>query len=98
MAGLDSFLLACGMTEESPGPKETYADGTIRDMAAGNTVSATIASAYGCFWLSFAVILIPGFQVAEAYTNPAHYTQANGFFMLVRPHPTMASCASTSDS
>ncbi|KAL2214653.1 hypothetical protein CC79DRAFT_1328545 [Sarocladium strictum] len=52
------------------------------DMAAGNTVSATIASAYGCFWMSFAVILIPGFGVAEAYSNPAHYSQANGFFML----------------
>ena len=52
-------------------------------MAAGNTVSATIASAYGCFWMSFAVILIPGFRVADAYTSVAEYNHANGFFMLV---------------
>ncbi|KAH8179851.1 hypothetical protein LIA77_01370 [Sarocladium implicatum] len=52
------------------------------DMASGKTVSATISSAYGCFWMSFAVILIPGFGVREAYNNDADYYKANGFFML----------------
>lgn len=52
-------------------------------MASGKTVSATISSAYGCFWMSFAVILIPGFGVREAYDNDGDYYNANGFFMLV---------------
>jgi succinate-acetate transporter protein len=52
------------------------------DMAVGNTVSATIAVSYGCFWMSFAVILIPAFGVEAAYSNPAEYNHGMGFFLL----------------
>ncbi|OAL48730.1 hypothetical protein IQ07DRAFT_513163 [Pyrenochaeta sp. DS3sAY3a] len=52
------------------------------DMAAGKTASATIAATYGCFWLSFAVILIPGFGVQDAYPSLAEYNHGMGCFML----------------
>jgi uncharacterized protein len=52
-------------------------------MAAGNTVSATISSTYGCFWLSFAIILIPGFHVRDAYSTQEEYNHAIGLFMMV---------------
>ncbi|RKO85163.1 GPR1/FUN34/yaaH family-domain-containing protein [Blyttiomyces helicus] len=35
----------------------------------GNTFEATAFSSYGGFWISFAVILIPGFGVVDAYTS-----------------------------
>ncbi|KAI9157937.1 hypothetical protein HJFPF1_05922 [Paramyrothecium foliicola] len=52
------------------------------DMAVGNTVGATIAASYGCFWISFAIILIPGFGIEAAYPNPAEFNHGLGFFML----------------
>jgi succinate-acetate transporter protein len=55
-------------------------------MAVGNTVSATIATSYGCFWISFAIILIPGFGIAEAYPTAAEFNHGLGFFMLVQLH------------
>lgn len=57
-------------------------------MAAGKTASATIATTYGCFWLSFAVILIPGFGVQDAYPSLAEYNHGMGCFMLVSTQST----------
>ncbi|KIM20402.1 hypothetical protein M408DRAFT_308141 [Serendipita vermifera MAFF 305830] len=39
------------------------------EFAVGNTFGATALSSYGGFWLSYAVILIPGFNVAAGYNG-----------------------------
>ncbi|CAG8636885.1 12252_t:CDS:2 [Acaulospora morrowiae] len=39
------------------------------EFRAGNTFGATVFSSYGGFWLSFGVILIPGFNVLSAYSS-----------------------------
>lgn len=58
---------------------------TCRDIANGNTVSATIACSYGCFWVSYAISLIPSFHVRDAYPSDADYNHANGLFLMVGP-------------
>ncbi|KAF2153675.1 hypothetical protein K461DRAFT_276710 [Myriangium duriaei CBS 260.36] len=52
------------------------------DMASGNTVAATISASYGCFWLSFAIMLIPGFGISQAYPTTAELNHAIGFFII----------------
>ncbi|KAF5231692.1 hypothetical protein FANTH_13298 [Fusarium anthophilum] len=52
------------------------------DIANGNTVSATIACSYGCFWISFAISMIPSFNVRDAYPSLADYNHANGLFLM----------------
>ncbi|WZH45305.1 GPR1/FUN34/yaaH family-domain-containing protein [Fusarium acuminatum] len=52
------------------------------DIANGNTVSATIACSYGCFWISYAISLIPSFHVRDAYPSVADYNHANGLFLM----------------
>jgi succinate-acetate transporter protein len=39
------------------------------EMAIGNTFGATALSSYGGFWLSFAIVLTPGFDIVASYTN-----------------------------
>ncbi|HET9921399.1 MAG TPA: acetate uptake transporter [Ktedonobacteraceae bacterium] len=41
------------------------------EFRAGNTFGATAFTSYGAFWLSFAVIFIPGFGVLAAFTGKA---------------------------
>ncbi|CAG8640261.1 12864_t:CDS:2 [Ambispora gerdemannii] len=48
----------------------------------GNTLSATICSSYGGFWLSYATILIPGFNITAAYASQSELNQALGIFQL----------------
>lgn len=57
-------------------------------MAAGKTISATIATTYGCFWISFSIILIPAFGIQDAYENVAEYNHGMGCFMLVSTSPS----------
>ncbi|CEF78456.1 unnamed protein product [Fusarium graminearum] len=52
------------------------------DIANGNTVSATIACSYGCFWISYAISLIPSFHVRDAYPSDGDYNHANGLFLM----------------
>jgi len=54
------------------------------EMAVGNTFGATALSSYGGFWLSFAVILTPGFDIVsqlEADGGGA-FMNSFGFFLL----------------
>lgn len=54
------------------------------EMAVGNTFGATALSSYGGFWVSFAVILTPGFDIAsqlEAVSAGA-FINSFGFFLL----------------
>ncbi|KAF9098105.1 hypothetical protein BGX29_007781 [Mortierella sp. GBA35] len=50
----------------------------------GNNFGATAFTSYGAFWLSYAVILIPGFGVVAGYSNAPDHTLDNalGIFLL----------------
>lgn len=54
-----------------------------REMAVGNTFGATVLSSYGCFWLGFAVILDPRYQISDAYPDKAELNHGIGFMLLV---------------
>lgn len=72
--------------------------GIYRDIANGNTVSATIACSYGCFWISYAISLIPSFHVRDAYPSDGDYNHANGLFLMVGPPPATANSHQDSPS
>ncbi|KAF8324285.1 Gpr1 family protein [Cantharellus anzutake] len=42
------------------------------EFACGNTFGATAFSSYGAFWISYALIFIPGTGILEAYAEPKH--------------------------
>ncbi len=53
------------------------------EFRAGNTFGATAFTSYGAFWLSFAVIFIPGFGILAAITkNMATFHAVIGLFLL----------------
>jgi len=53
------------------------------EFAVGNTFGATALSSYGGFWLSYAVILIPGFNVGAGYaTDDAEFHTAISFYLF----------------
>lgn len=52
------------------------------EFAAGNTFGALAFSSYGAFWISFACIFIPFFNVAGAYTNPDELFAALGHYLI----------------
>ncbi|KAI0466167.1 gpr fun34 family protein [Xylaria cf. heliscus] len=53
------------------------------EMAVGNTFGATALSSYGGFWISYAIILTPAFNVLGAYSEspPADTASVLGFFL-----------------
>eukprot|EP00249_Psilotum_nudum_P029017 c39129_g1_i1 orf=193-843(-) len=50
----------------------------------GNTFGGTVFTSYGAFWLSFAVIYIPGFGILEPYltTAPEAFHSATAIYFL----------------
>ncbi|KAG6550245.1 hypothetical protein Mapa_008205 [Marchantia paleacea] len=55
------------------------------EFSSGNTFGATAFSSYGAFWLSFAVIQIPGFGVRGAFVTSGSlvdYNEALGLWLL----------------
>ncbi|KAI8979618.1 GPR1/FUN34/yaaH family-domain-containing protein [Mycotypha africana] len=48
----------------------------------GNTFGATAFSSYAGFWLSYACIFIPGFNVTGAYTDANILKQSLGLYLL----------------
>ena len=53
------------------------------EFRAGNTFGAVAFASYGAFWLSFAVIFIPGFGILAALTkNMATFHAAIGLYLL----------------
>ncbi|KAI6121154.1 Gpr1 family protein [Pisolithus sp. B1] len=48
----------------------------------GNVFGATAFTSYGAFWMSYAVILIPGFGVASAYSSTEEFEQAIGIYLV----------------
>ncbi|KAI0396477.1 hypothetical protein F5Y17DRAFT_419240 [Xylariaceae sp. FL0594] len=51
------------------------------EMAVANTFGATALSSFGGFWISYAIILTPGFGVLEPYTESADVASVLGFFL-----------------
>lgn len=59
------------------------------EFAAGNTFGALAFSSYGAFWVSFACIFIPFFNIstAQAYTSdPSEFTNALGHYLICIPY------------
>lgn len=53
------------------------------EFAVGNTFGGTALSSYGGFWLAYAVILIPGFNIVNAYSgNAEELHTALAFFLF----------------
>jgi len=53
------------------------------EFACGNTFGATAFSSYGGFWISFALIFIPGSGILDAYaTNPEELDSALGIYLI----------------
>ncbi|RYP67868.1 hypothetical protein DL769_005657 [Monosporascus sp. CRB-8-3] len=52
------------------------------EMAVGNTFGATALSSYGGFWISYAILLTPGFNALNAYSSSADEGSALGFFLF----------------
>jgi hypothetical protein len=52
------------------------------EFACGNTFGATALSSYGGFWLSYAIILTPSFNVIPAYTEAAMLHNALSFYLF----------------
>jgi len=52
------------------------------EFACGNTFGATALSSYGGFWLSWAVIVTPSFNVVAGYTDAAMLHNALGFYLM----------------
>lgn len=51
-------------------------------MAVGNTFGATALSSYGGFWLSYAILLTPGFHALDVYAETAaDEASVLGFFL-----------------
>ena len=55
-------------------------------MANGNTFAATALTSYGGFWMSFAAIFVPWFEIESAYTATAagtmQFPQAIGLYLM----------------
>jgi len=52
------------------------------EFACGNTFGALAFSSYGGFWISFACIFIPAFNVAGAYTDKSELNNALGHYLI----------------
>jgi succinate-acetate transporter protein len=52
------------------------------DFASGNTFGGTAFVSYGGFWLSFASIFMPSFNIAGAYKTPGEFNAALGFYLM----------------
>jgi len=52
------------------------------EFAAGNTFGALAFTSYGAFWISFACIFVPFFDIAAAYTDPTELFNALGHYLI----------------
>ncbi|KAH9482158.1 Accumulation of dyads protein 2 [Psilocybe cubensis] len=48
----------------------------------GNVFGATAFSSYGCFWMSYALIFIPGSGILSAYSSPQELGNAIGVYLI----------------
>jgi succinate-acetate transporter protein len=52
------------------------------EFACGNTFGALAFTSYGAFWISFAAIFVPWFDIAGAYTDPLELAAALGHYLI----------------
>lgn len=53
------------------------------EFAVGNTFGATAFSSFGCFWISYGLLISPWFGVSEAYAEePEMFAHAIGLFLF----------------
>lgn len=52
------------------------------EFACGNTFGALAFTSYGAFWISFATIFIPAFNVKAAYDDVSEFVAAVGHYLL----------------
>ncbi|KAL1744883.1 GPR1/FUN34/yaaH family-domain-containing protein [Schizophyllum fasciatum] len=55
--------------------------GGVYEFVVRNTFGGTAFVMYGCFWLSYAMILLPGTGISAAYDDPVMLANAIGFFL-----------------
>ena len=55
----------------------------IWELVVENMWGATVFTAYGGYWISFATITMDGFNIASSYTDEKEYSNAMGLFLLV---------------
>lgn len=56
----------------------------IMEFRVGNTFGTTVHCSYGAFWFSFAMFLIPGLGIEDAYKGDVHaYTFAIGIYLIL---------------
>jgi succinate-acetate transporter protein len=59
------------------------------DFALGNTFGALVFTSYGGFWISFATIYIPAFNISNApgyVNNPDEFLNAVGHYLICMRH------------
>jgi uncharacterized protein len=53
------------------------------EFACGNTFHAVVFTSYSTFWIGYALILIPFFNIAAAYAeNPQELNNAMGHYLI----------------
>ncbi|GJJ08962.1 hypothetical protein Clacol_003183 [Clathrus columnatus] len=52
------------------------------EFVAGNTFGATAFTSYGAFWISYALILIPGSGIGAAYPSMTEFDNAVGIYLM----------------
>ncbi|CAB10857.1 plasma membrane acetate transmembrane transporter [Schizosaccharomyces pombe] len=52
------------------------------EMASGNTFGGAVFGSYGCFWLSYASIFIPWFNIQNSYDDPNDFNYAIGLYLI----------------
>src|SRR5271170_5157366 len=62
------------------------------EFATGNTFGALAFSSYGAFWISFACIFIPFFDVAGAYTSDDELFAALGHYLICIVSKVLSDC------
>lgn len=56
----------------------------ILEFRVGNTFGSTVHCAYGAFWLSFSMFLVPSLDIKGAYKGDEHaYTFALGIYLIL---------------
>jgi uncharacterized protein len=60
----------------------TTSSAGIQEFRGGNTFGATAFCSYGGFWLSFAVIFTPTFNIIPAYVVGKDFHTALGYYLL----------------
>lgn len=71
-----------GMTVFMGGMAQFFAG--IMEFAVGNTFGTTVHCAYGAFWLSYAMFLVPSLGIKAAYGNDLHaFSYALGIYLIL---------------